>query len=155
MKKKKRAKLTNTTKEKLAGTPFSSAAEMNAASEELRREAWNQLERARIKRELLAKDEYKFFLEPFQKGMCCKYVSKDENLVKVFLTDEGIEVDINEEMKSTENSEALLSALIRSTSDSLFANYLRSMDIISDNEGSSDKESEPHKGNQKKKRKSN
>lgn len=141
MNKKKRTRASNITKEKLAGTPFTSAAEMNAASEELRREAWNQLEKARIKRELLAKEEYKFFLEPFNKGMSCKYVDKDENLVKVYLGGNGIEVDINEEMKSTENSGALLSALIRSTSDSLFSNYLRSMDIISDADSSSEGES--------------
>jgi hypothetical protein len=149
MSRKKKVSPTNITKERLAGTPFSSAAEMNAASEELRREAWSQLERAKIKRELLAKDEYKFFLEPFQKGMSCKYVKKDENLVKVSLAENGIEVDINEEMKTVENSGALLSALIRSTSDSLFSNYLRSMDIICDSESSSSNETERRKNTNK------
>lgn len=131
-KKNKNSVSTNTTKERLSGTPFSSMSEMAAASNELRKETWNQLEKARIKRELLQKSEYQFFLEPFRKGMICKYGEKDNNLVKVFLSDDGgIEVDINEEMKSAENSGALLSALIKSTSDSLFSNYLKSMDIIS------------------------
>lgn len=120
----------NITKERLAGTPFNSATEMNAVSDELRREAWTQLEKARIKRELLAKEEYKFFLEPFQKGMICKYGKKNDSLVRVYLSDNGIEVDINGEMKSSENSGTILKALIRSTSDSLFSNYLKSMDII-------------------------
>lgn len=142
MKRKRKERSTNITKERLAGTPFNSAAEMNAASEELRREAWNQLERARIKRELLAKEEYKFFLEPFQKGMTCKYIETDDNLVRVFLTENGVEVDINEEMKTAENSGALLSALIRSTSDSLFSNYLRSMDIINDSDSLTDNEAD-------------
>jgi len=122
----------NVTKERLAGTPFASMAELNAASKELRTETWRQLEKARIKRELLAKDEYKFFLDPFRKGMICRYGEKNDSLVRVYLSqDGGIQVDINEEMKSAENSEALLSALIKSTSDSLFSNYLKSMDIIS------------------------
>ena len=121
----------NITKERLSGTPFSSMSEMSQASDEIRRDAWNQLERAKIKRELLSKDEYKFFLEPFKKGMICKYGEQNDNLVRVFLGDDGgIEIDINEEMKSAENSGALLSALIKSTSDSLFSNYLKSMDII-------------------------
>ena len=58
--------------------------------------------------------------------MVCRYGEKNDGLVRVYLTAEGgIHVDINEEMKSAENSEALLNALIRSTSDSLFSNYLQ------------------------------
>jgi hypothetical protein len=133
----------NVTKERLAGTPFSSMAELNAASKELRSETWRQVEKAKIKRELLSKDEYKFFLEPFRKGMVCRYGEKNDSLVRVYLTsDGGIQVDINEEMKSTENSEALLSALIKSTSDSLFSNYLKSMDIIAPADGVEDGQTE-------------
>lgn len=126
----------NVTKERLAGTPFTSMAELNEASKELRTETWRQLEKARIKRELLGKEEYKFFLDPFRRGMVCRYGEKNDSLVRVYLTpDGGIQVDINEEMKSAENSEALLSALIKSTSDSLFSNYLKSMDIIAPTDG--------------------
>ena len=139
---KKKATTSNSTKDKLAGTPFSNMSEMTAASDELRKEAWSQLEKARIKRELLQKAEYQFFLEPFKKGMICKYGEKDDNLVRVFLGEGGgIEVKINEEMKSAENSGALLSALIKSTSDSLFSNYLKSMDIIPPADPSSESES--------------
>ena len=136
----------NVTKERLAGTPFSSMAELNAASKELRAETWRQIEKARIKRELLSKDEYKFFLDPFRKGMVCRYGEKNDSLVRVYLTsDGGIQVDINEEMKSAENSEALLSALIKSTSDSLFSNYLKSMDIIAPTDGTEDGDSKKGK----------
>src|SRR3989338_4095763 len=97
----------NITKERLAGTPFSSMSELSAASEEIRRDTWNQLERAKIKKELLSKPEYRFFLDPFRKGMISKYGEQNDNLVRVSLNDDGgIEVDINEEMKSTENSGA-------------------------------------------------
>ncbi len=141
----------NVTKERLAGTPFSSMAELNAASKELRAETWRQLEKARIKRELLSKEEYKFFLDPFRKGMVCRYGEKNDSLVRVYLSpDGGIQVDINEEMKSAENSEALLSALIKSTSDSLFSKYLKSMDIIAPDDGRDEKESTGRsKGNKK------
>ncbi len=134
--KKQGAPSANVTKERLAGTPFSSMADLNTASKELRTETWRQLEKARIKRELLAKEEYKFFLDPFRRGMVCRYGEKNDSLVRVYLSsDGGIQVDINEEMKSAENSEALLSALIKSTSDSLFSNYLKSMDIIAPADG--------------------
>lgn len=137
--KKKFEATSNPTKDRLAGTPFSSMGEMAAATEEIRKETWYQLERSRIKRELLLKPEFKFFLEPFKRGMVCKYGETTNNLVRVYLNDDGgIEVDINEEMKSAENSGALLSALIRSTSDSLFSNYLKSMDIIMQSEDTFD-----------------
>lgn len=140
-KKKKQNSTGNITKERLAGTPFNSMSEMSEASQELRRETWNQLEKARIKRELLQKPEYKFFLEPFRKGMVCKYGEQNDTLVRVSLTDEGgIAVDINEEMKSEENSGAVLNNLIKATSDSLFSNYLKSMDIISHQERTNDSE---------------
>ena len=152
MSRRKKSSLTtgNVTKERLNGTPFSSMADLNAASNEIRTETWRQLEKARIKRELSAKEEYRFFLEPFRKGMVCSYGEKNGSLVRVYLTAEGgIQVDINEEMKTTENSEALLSALIRSTSDSLFSNYLKSMDIIAQDDASEEANSPPRKSGKK------
>ena len=112
--KKKTTGTGNITKERLAGTPFSSMSELNTASDEIRKDTWSQLERAKIKRELIEKPEYSFFLEPFKKGMVCKYGEKNDNLVRVHLNKEGgIEVDINEEMKSAENSGALYFCLTR------------------------------------------
>ena len=149
--KKQGSSSANVTKERLSGTPFSSMAELNVASNELRAETWRQLEKARLKRELLGKEEYKFFLDPFRKGMVCRYGEKNDSLVRVYLSaDGGIQVDINEEMKSAENSEALLSALIKSTSDSLFSNYLKSMDIIAPADGTEETQSSPRgKGSKK------
>lgn len=142
-KRKKSEGTVNVTKERLAGTPFSSMAEMDAASSRIRRETWNQLERARIKKELLDKPEFKFFLDTFRKGMICKYSESHDSLVKVSLGDDGeIAVDINDEMKSTENSSTFLSSLINATSDSLLSNYLKSMDVLTDSE-SKLKEADP------------
>jgi hypothetical protein len=120
----------NVTKERLAGTPFENATEMNAARQEILEDTWRELERARAKRELLAKPDYQFFLEPFRKGMLTRYGEKNGNLVRVSLGNDGIQIDINEEMKSSENSEALLEALIRSMSDSFMSNYLKSLNRI-------------------------
>ena len=148
--KKQGTSTSNVTKDRLFATPYSSMADLNNASNELRTEAWKQLEKARIKRELLSKEEYKFFLDPFRKGMVCRYGEKNDSLVRVYLSqDGGIQVDINEEMKSAENSEALLSALIKSTSDSLFSNYLKSMDIIAPTDGMDNSE-HPEKEKSKK-----
>ncbi|MBB1180636.1 hypothetical protein DSM05_15955, partial [Pseudomonas sp. FW305-3-2-15-E-TSA4] len=72
----------------------------------------------------MEKDEYQFFIETFQKGLLCKYGENNGNLVRVFLGKDGIQIAINEEMKSTENSEALLGVLIKSMSESFMANYL-------------------------------
>lgn len=152
MAKKKRTDSTigNISKARLSGTPFKSMAELNAASAEILNDTWRQMEKARIKRELTSKEEYRFFLEPFRKGMLCRYGEKNDGLVRVYLTPEdGIHVDISEEMRSAENSEALLNALIRSTSDSLFSNYLKSMDIIAPSDSNEDTDPTPRKNPKK------
>ena len=120
----------NVTKDRLAGTPFSSKSEMDAASDELRKAIWTQLERVRIKKELLRKPELKSFLEPFQTGLGCKYSEKTD-LFRIHLNEHGgVDVNIHEEMKTEENRAALLTAFIRSTSDSFLSNYLKSLDIL-------------------------
>ena len=59
----------NVTKERLSGTPFSSMAELNAASREIRTETWRQMGKGRrIKRELATKEEYRFFPGTLSQG---------------------------------------------------------------------------------------
>lgn len=122
--------MTNKTREALAGTPFATAEELKKARAEILEETWRELERARAKKQLLEKDEYKFFVETFQKGLLCKYGESNDNLVRVFLGPDGIQIAINEEMKSTENSENLLGVLVKSMSESFMANYLKAMGVI-------------------------
>lgn len=120
----------NVTKEKLAGTPFKSASELNEAREEILKETWCQLEKARATKELVKKDEYRFFVDVFRRGLLCKYGESNDNLVRVFLSEDGVQIAINEEMRSQENNEYLLGALIKSMSESFLANYLRAMGIL-------------------------
>ena len=129
--KKARSTSVNITKDKLKGTPFSNAKELQKAQNEILEETWRKLEKARAKRELIKKDEFNFFVETFKKGMVCKYGEKNDNLVRVSLAeDQSIEISISEQMKSKENSEHLLGVLIESTSSSFLSNYLKAMDIV-------------------------
>ena len=121
----------NITKTKLKGTPFSSAEELKRAQAEILEDTWRKLERARTKMELTKKEEYRFFVETFRKGMVCKYGGKDDNLVRVSLEpDNSVKICISEEMKTKENSERLLGVLIESMSSSFLTSYFKAMDIV-------------------------
>lgn len=123
----------NITKDKLKGTPFSTAEELKKAQAEILEHTWRRLEKAKVKKELTNKDEYRFFIETFQKGMVCKYGERDDNLVRVSLdTDKSIKISISEDMRTKENSEHLLGVLIESMSSSFLTNYLKAMDIVED-----------------------
>ena len=132
--KKTKTKVTpanNITKTKLKGTPFSSAEELKRAQAEILEDTWRKLERARTKMELTKKEEYRFFVETFRKGMVCKYGGKDDNLVRVSLEpDNSVKICISEEMKTKENSERLLGVLIESMSSSFLTSYFKAMDIV-------------------------
>lgn len=128
---KKGAQTKNITKDKLKGTPFSSAEELKKAQSEILEETWRKLEKAKAKRELTNKEEYSFFVETFRKGMVCKYGEKDDNLVRVSLeSDNSVMISISEDMKSKESSEHLLGVLVESMSSSFLTNYLKAMDIV-------------------------
>lgn len=123
----------NITKDKLKGTPFSTAEELKKAQAEILEDTWRRLEKAKTKRELTKKEEYSFFVETFRKGMVCKYGEKDDNLVRVSLDeDSSVRISISEDMRSKENSEHLLGVLIESMSSSFLTNYLKAMDIVED-----------------------
>lgn len=123
----------NITKDKLKGTPFSTAEELKKAQAEILEYTWRRLEKAKAKRELTKKEEYSFFVETFRKGMVCKYGEKDDNLVRVSLDeDSSVKISISEDMRSKENSEHLLGVLIESMSSSFLTNYLKAMDIVED-----------------------
>ena len=133
-------KSANPTKEKLKGTPFSTAEELKKAQQEILDETWRKLEKARAKQELTKREEYSFFVETFRKGMVCKYGEKNDNLVRVSLeSDQSIKISISEEMKTKENSEHLLGVLIESMSSSFLTNYLKAMDIVEEDSEIEDK----------------
>jgi hypothetical protein len=123
----------NITKDKLKGTPFSTAEELKKAQAEILEDTWRRLEKAKAKRELTKKEEYSFFVETFRKGMVCRYGEKDDNLVRISLdADSSVRISISEDMRSKENSEHLLGVLIESMSSSFLTSYLKAMDIVED-----------------------
>ena len=123
----------NITKDRLKGTPFSTAEELKKAQAEILEDTWRRLERARAKMELTKKEEYRFFVETFRRGMICKYGETNDNLVRVSLdADNSVKISISEAMKTKENSEHLLGILIESMSSSFLTNYFKAMDIVED-----------------------
>lgn len=146
---KKPKETINVTKERLAGTPFDSAEALKSAQTEILTEIWREMERARAKRQLLQKDDYRFFIETFERGLLCKYGENNDNLVRVFLGPDGVQIAINEEMKSTENSAALLGELIKSMSESFLTSYLKAMGVLTPADSPTSGE-EPIKGHTKK-----
>lgn len=119
------------TRGKLKGTPFSKAAEMNSASQEIRKKTWEQFERAKIFYELSQKPEYNFINEEFKEGLKCKYGDTPKHLVKVFSVGKGIEIDINRDLvKQIPQGGAFIECLIRSLGDTFSKSYYQAKGIM-------------------------
>jgi hypothetical protein len=127
---KPESKSENPTLRRLAGTPFKTAAEMNEAEAKIYKESWDELTKARSYQHLTDKEEFAFFKRVFEKGMRCRYGEGNEDIVRVGLSGGEVIVEINEEMKSREHSEKLVSSLAQALGDSFFTNYLKAMRIL-------------------------
>ncbi|MCB9229232.1 MAG: hypothetical protein H6618_06435 [Deltaproteobacteria bacterium] len=121
------SKSDNPTLQRLAGTPFKSAKELNEAEERIYKETWEELTKAKSYNELTQKKEFEFFKKDFEKGMRCRYGSNSEDIVSISIEDGTPVVAINEDMKSKGHSEKFVTALAQALSDSFYSNYLRSM----------------------------
>lgn len=118
----------NKTLQRLAGTPFKNAKEMNEAKERIFMECWEDLTKAQAFHVMTQKDEFKFYLDKFEKGMKCRYGSDAEDIVAINIDDGGaLIVAINEELKKKGHSEKFVSALAQALSNSFYSNYLRAM----------------------------
>ncbi|HAZ13611.1 MAG: hypothetical protein A2X86_13850 [Bdellovibrionales bacterium GWA2_49_15] len=122
----------NITKAKLKGTPFTSAEDLKAAQSAILSETWKKLEKARAKRELTKRDEFKFYVDTFRKGLHCKYVDNANNIVGIALDDDDvIKISISEQVLPRKNSDQeLLGVLIQSMSATFLQSYLKAMDIL-------------------------
>ena len=125
----------NATLLRLKGTPFKTAADLNAHEEQILKEEWQSIERARVRRELLSKKENKQILAPFMNGFKAKFVGATgqyENLVRVYLTDDdSIQVDIDNELKSNDINGAMES-LVKSLTEGLMGGYLLALGLKSE-----------------------
>ena len=119
------------TRKKLKGTPFTKAADMNSASQEIRRKTWEQFERAKIFDELSQKMEYGFIKEEFKEGLKCKYGGTSKHLVKVFSQGKGIEIDINRDLvKDIPQGSAFVECLVRSLGDTFSKSYYQAKGVL-------------------------
>ena len=119
------------TREKLKGTPFTKAADMNFASQEIRRKTWEQFERAKIFDELSQKTEYEFIRQEFKEGLKCKYGNTSKHLVKVSSQGKGIEIDINRDLaKDIPQGSAFVECLIRSLGDTFSKSYYQAKGLM-------------------------
>ena len=124
----------NITKAKLRGIPFTSAEELKNAQNLILVEAWKKLERARVKKELTKRDEFKFYVDTFRKGIRCKYVDNINNIAGISLDDDDvIKISISEQVLPRKTSDQeLLGVLIEAMASAFLQNYLKAMDIIED-----------------------
>ena len=126
---------TNTTLLRLKNTPFESATAMKTEEQRILKQEWENVERARVRRLLLMKDENREIVSPFLKGFQAKFVGKDEseNVVRIYLNDdEQVQIEVDSEMKEEGTSEAI-EGLIKSMSESFMNGYLTALGLKEDN----------------------
>ena len=98
----------------------------------IRRDVLARLETSKAMEEFTKQKEYKFFKEKFQKGMSCRYGSDLDDIVHVSLNDSGIQIEISEAAKETENQNELelIGQLVKSMSNSLVISYFGAMGYL-------------------------
>ncbi len=118
-------------RERLGDLPFNSISEQKEFREKVRRKVVWQLETAKAVEEFTKHSEYKFFREKFEKGMHCRYGQGQGDIAHVYMNDEGIQVDLNENVNSEDQNQTLLvGTLVKSLSEALIASYYRAYGYI-------------------------
>lgn len=123
----------NATLIRLKGTPFKTAGELKAQEILILTEEWENVERARVRRELLMKESNLAILEPLRKGIKAKFVwvsgEVKDNLVKVFLgSGNDIQVEIDSDLSGQDNIGAV-EELVKPLVDGLLSGYLSALGL--------------------------
>lgn len=120
----------NSTIIRLRETPFKTAAEMNAEENRIMREEWEILERARRRRLLFKKEQFREIVAPYTNGFGARFVqavdakSSANNLVKAYLTDKDeVQIDIDDKLNS-EDAGSTINCLVKSVTESLMNSYM-------------------------------
>jgi hypothetical protein len=133
--KNKNSKTTNTTLLRLKGTPFKTAAELKLSEEKILREEWESIQRARIRQELIQKNENQNIVAPLMNGFQAKFAADNgetENIVKVYLTaNHSIAIDVDERFKKSEPP-VILETLVKSLVDGVTSGYLATLGLRGD-----------------------
>ena len=128
---KDQKKRSRAAREKLGDLPFNSISEQKEFRDKVRRKVIRQLETAKAIEEFTKHPEYRFFREKFEKGMHCRYGKDVNDIVHVYMNDNGIQVDLNENVNSEDQNQTLLvGTLVKSLSESLIASYYRAYGYI-------------------------
>lgn len=126
---------TNTTLLRLKNTPFENATDLKNEEKKILKQEWENVERARVRRLLLLKEENKEIVSPFLKGFQAKFVGKDdsENVVRIYLNEqEQVQIEVDSEMKEEGTGEAI-EGLVKSLSESFMNGYLTALGLKEDN----------------------
>ncbi len=117
--------------DKLGGRPFKTIGEYNLFKEEIHRSVLKQLEIARAMEEYTKLTDYKFFRENFSKGMHCAYGSGNDDIVHVFMDDDGIQIKVCDDLPNHPQSEKeLVGILVKAMSESLVGSYYKSLGYL-------------------------
>lgn len=118
-------------RQRVAGTPFSSASELNKAQDERLMIVWRKMEDARHIHNLSKKPEYKFWLDGFRKGLICALGEESENLFRIFVEEDGsIMVHLSKTLlESLELRSKEISYLIKSLSEAFSNSYYSTMGL--------------------------
>ena len=125
----------NSTLKRLTGTPFKTGSELKNAEEQILKEEWKNIERARVRRSLFKMENNKEILAPFLKGFQAKFVNengKHEQVVKVYLTDEeAVQVEIDNDLKLKDYN-AAVESIVKSLVEGFMGGYLKALGLKGD-----------------------
>lgn len=131
----KKSSSSNSTLQRLTGTPFKTGSELKNAEEQILKEEWINIESARVRRNLFKMENNKEILAPFLKGFQAKFVNesgKHEQVVKVYLTeDEAIQVEIDNDLKIKDYN-AAVESIVKSLVEGFMGGYFKALGLKSD-----------------------
>ena len=132
----------NPSEERLRATPFKSVADLEAEAEAIRLNVWRRFNEARVIRELLTKQEYKFMLEEWQEGLAASF--DDAGAVKmfrIFSDGAGLKLHLNKEFTSTlgEQEVRFFEGVVRAGIEGFGALYMRGKGILAADAGTLDR----------------
>lgn len=125
---KSNTKRSRVVREKFAHLPFKTVSEQKEFRDKIRKKVLKQLETARAMEELTSHPDYSFFKKKFEQGMHCRYGRKNDDIVHVYLDDDGIQVEVNENVNTEDK--ALVGTLVKSLSESLITSYYRAYGYV-------------------------
>ena len=123
---------TNATLIKLRGTPFKTAAELKKHEEIILKEEWQNIERARVRKDLFMRDANRSILKPLLQGFRAKFVGADssgDHIIKVYFgDDESVHVEIDKSLQS-QDLNGTVESLVKPLVDGLMGGYLTALGL--------------------------